>query len=72
VLRECCAVAAAQAWRVLRPGGLLLVAFGSHCFSEKALAGWTTRSMQQRSELVTRCGGHRILKVFATPLQCRR
>jgi hypothetical protein len=58
-----------QAWRVLRPGGLLLVAFGSHFFPEKALAGWTTRNMQQRSDLVTRCGGHRVWKVFAQPLQ---
>jgi hypothetical protein len=48
-----------QAWRVLRPGGLLLVAFGSHFFADKALAGWTTRNMQQRNELVTRCGRHR-------------
>jgi hypothetical protein len=42
-----------QAWRVLRPNGLLVVAFGSHFFPEKALAGWSIRSMAKRTELVT-------------------
>lgn len=41
-----------QAWRVLRPGGLLLVAFGAHCWPEKALAGWAARDMDQRTQLV--------------------
>eukprot|EP00775_Hariotina_reticulata_P008339 gene8339-8524_t len=42
----------AEAHRLLRPGGLLCVAFGSHCFPEKAIAAWLSRSMDQRAELV--------------------
>uniref|UniRef100_A0A383VHU0 Methyltransferase type 11 domain-containing protein n=1 Tax=Tetradesmus obliquus TaxID=3088 RepID=A0A383VHU0_TETOB len=41
-----------EAWRVLRPGGLLLVAFGAHFWPEKALAGWAARDMDQRTQLV--------------------
>jgi hypothetical protein len=41
-----------QASRVLRPGGMLVVAFGPHCFREKALAGWLSRDMAQRSTLL--------------------
>lgn len=41
-----------EAWRVLRPGGLLLVAFGDACFPEKVTAGWSTRNMEQRASLV--------------------
>ncbi|WIA34988.1 hypothetical protein OEZ86_013268 [Tetradesmus obliquus] len=41
-----------EAWRVLRPGGLLLVAFGAHCWPEKALASWAARDMDQRTQLV--------------------
>lgn len=41
-----------QASRVLRPGGMLVVAFGQDCFRDKALAGWLSRSMQERTQLV--------------------
>lgn len=50
-LLYCCIVL--QAWRVLRPGGFLLVAFGSHFFPEKAIAGWTARSMERRTVLLS-------------------
>ncbi|KAF6255779.1 hypothetical protein COO60DRAFT_1462029 [Scenedesmus sp. NREL 46B-D3] len=45
-----------EAWRVLRPGGFLLVAYGAHFFPEKALAGWSTRDMDERAALLTRWG----------------
>ena len=41
-----------QASRVLRPGGMLVVAFGPDCFREKALAGWLSRSTQERTALL--------------------
>lgn len=43
-----------QAHRLTRPGGFMLIAFGEHYFSEKAIAGWITRSPSQRSDLVAR------------------
>ena len=38
---------------MLRPGGLAILSFSSHCFAEKAIAGWLSRSsMQDKAELV--------------------
>lgn len=39
--------------RVLKPGGVLIVSFSSHCFQEKAIAAWLARpGVQRRVELV--------------------
>lgn len=49
----CCCCCRAQASRVLKPGGLLVVAFGPHCFKEKAVAAWLNRDMKERVQLLT-------------------
>lgn len=41
-----------QASRVLRPGGVFVVAFGPDCFKGKATAAWLNRNMQERADLV--------------------
>lgn len=39
--------------RVLRPGGLFIISFSSHCWEEKAIAGWLARpSLAARAQLV--------------------
>lgn len=43
-----------QASRVLRPGGVCILAFGPDCFREKAWAGWLSRSMAERTTLLQR------------------
>lgn len=47
-------VVAAEARRVLRPGGAVVLSFSMHCYSEKAIIGWLERSSQQRVQLVVR------------------
>lgn len=42
----------AEASRVLRPGGVVVVAFGPDCFKGKATAAWLNRNMQERAALV--------------------
>ncbi len=43
---------AAECRRLLVPGGCLLLAFSTHCFAEKATAGWLTRDMAARAALL--------------------
>lgn len=42
----------AEAQRVLRPGGCLIVSFSNRFFYQKALTGWIERGMKERARLV--------------------
>ncbi|KAG1671820.1 hypothetical protein FOA52_000197 [Chlamydomonas sp. UWO 241] len=46
-------VISAEASRVLSPGGSVLVSFSTHCYAEKAIAGWLERDDAARLMLVT-------------------
>ena len=47
-----CTQVLAEAARVLRPGGILIITFTDKCLASKALLGWKERGNLERSELV--------------------
>lgn len=53
-MHKCAHMHSMQACRVLRPGGICIIAFGPDCFKEKAWAGWLSRSMPERTQLLKR------------------